>query len=119
MSNDGLINIALESFLVHARNLLQFFYDKVSKKGSRSCAHHFINNWEKICPSKTEDVKKLYGKVSDEVHHLSYKREAKENKVPWNDVELLHNFMEIVKLFNSHLDPKYKTKEFKKWQKEY
>lgn len=111
------INMALEDFLLHARNLLEFFYHACPKTDKRACAEHFFKNqkdWLKICPAKTDDIKKLENRVNGEVTHLGYNRfDGVSTEKLWNNVQLLHDFMNIVKIFINNAEEKYISQTLK------
>lgn len=110
-------NMAIEDFLLHARNLLEFFYYNNDKKKQHASAGDFFtdkDHWIKIIPRKTKSIIQLEKRVNSEVTHLSYDRvgASLEDK-KWNNVTLLHDFMALVKIFLINIDGKYLSKNLK------
>ena len=73
----ALNNAMLESFTIHARVLLDFFYSKRPQKDD-VIAEDFFNEpaeWHNIRPEMTEILKKLNKRVGKEVAHLTYARQ--------------------------------------------
>lgn len=68
-------NLAIENFLLHFRNLVEFLYfEKKYDDDARS--KEFINaaNWSLLYKSYTKESKKLYFRACKEVDHLTYSR---------------------------------------------
>lgn len=111
-------NMAIENFLLHARNLLEFFYQPHNKNEKCSYAGHFFNNeddWGKICPNKTETIKQLEKRVHNEVTHLGYDRiSGTPPEKSWDNQQLLKDFMAIIKIFIENTNDKYISEELRK-----
>jgi hypothetical protein len=74
---DGLAFI--EAFCIHARNLIDFYRDRGPQSENKAYACHFTK--ESYAPFKNGGPDAtLYGKLSEQVAHLSYGR-------TWNDAE--------------------------------
>lgn len=111
-------NITIECLLMHARNLLEFFYDEKKMTSDRIQAWHFYENiesWKRICPQKTIDINNLSRRVNTEVTHLGSKRTTIINEKQWNLTQINHDFMDIVKCFIENIPSKYKSDELKKY----
>src|SRR5205809_3763006 len=69
-------NCAIESFALHARNLIDFFYTPPAKADDVVAAHFFTDPgaWDShrpACPAALGDAK---GRANKEVSHLTYGR---------------------------------------------
>jgi hypothetical protein len=62
----------LESFAVHLRNLIEFFFFDASRDYVR--AEHFLDDPASWSPAKPAEITKLYGCGSNEVEHLTRNR---------------------------------------------
>jgi len=54
-------NMALESFLFHARNLREFFYSK-TKRPDDARAYEFVEStdeWERVKPNETDSIEEV------------------------------------------------------------
>ncbi len=73
-------NALIESFAVHLRALLDFFYLESSKNDDDILAVHFFNDpnvWEAAKPKLTPaELRAIKTRVKKEVAHLTYKRIA-------------------------------------------
>lgn len=103
-------NMALETFLFHARNLMEFFYyDKKYPTDAR--AYDFLKDkaeWEKIKPKETDSIEKIKDRSGKEIAHLTYKRiygTPPEKK--WDCSEIRKDILKIVNIFLDHLPEKY------------
>jgi len=66
----------LESFAVHTRNLIEFFYDRV-KWPTDARAEHFFSDpakWKKLAGEKPPDFEEAKAKVDKQISHLTYDR---------------------------------------------
>jgi hypothetical protein len=65
-------NALLESFAIHVRNLMNFFFRKESSRvKNEMLALDYLDNWN---PPKSEYLRRIEGKINEEISHLSYKR---------------------------------------------
>jgi hypothetical protein len=110
-------NMALEDFLLHAKILLEFFYDFKKSKASYICAWHFFNNldeYKRILPDKTAAIKKVENRVNNEISHLGANRfNGTPTEKSWNTVPVLHDFMKLVKIFINKLPNEYYSNELR------
>jgi hypothetical protein len=72
--DQGKVNVLIECFCLHARNLIDFFWKDEPLSGSMACATHFTS--PEYANRRGPDLRKspLYGKLSTQIVHLSYKR---------------------------------------------
>ena len=82
-------NAVLESFAIHARSLLDFFY--AYGRDDDVIAEHFFSSateWINARPPKTrEQLKKIKDRVNKEVAHLTYARQnVKSKKWPYKSI---------------------------------
>ena len=95
-------SVVIDLYLIHARNLWQFFF---TKDGKSNIAHagDFLKpsiNWLKIvAPLEGTWIKKLKIKVNDYHSHLSYNRKAEPHIDKKWDLVALH--AEIKRVFNA------------------
>lgn len=69
---DPIVESALiESFAVHARNLLSFFYDEPRKEDD-AVAGDFVSGWQ--APGLPADLRDLAVQVNKQIAHLTYTR---------------------------------------------
>ena len=68
----------LESFAVHARNLLDFYYDDKGIKDDVLAMHFFptLNVWNDVRPRPPENLADLRERVNKQIAHLTYTRIA-------------------------------------------
>lgn len=84
-------NSILESFIIHARNLIDFFNGKESKKDDDILLRDFNVNkdlykvfvYHPLELEKTE-IEKQYDRMCKEISHLTYKRTNNENFKQWD-----------------------------------
>jgi hypothetical protein len=72
-----LTNALLESFVIHVRALVDFFYPPESAKSDDVIAGHFFDNpgeWERIRPQLSETLKRGRARAHKEIAHLTYAR---------------------------------------------
>jgi len=99
-------NMAIECFLLHARNLYEFYYHSPNKDYSR--ATNFILDWDKYRPAKTTAIKEQENRINLELSHLTYKRIAGSTpEKQWNYGNLYNDYLIITKTFLEHLPKQY------------
>jgi hypothetical protein len=74
-------NALLESFVIHARNLNEFFGSKSEAKNAM-LAGHFVP-W---VSQYTREGGRLIGRASEQVAHITFKRERPDEKTGWDCV---------------------------------
>jgi hypothetical protein len=112
MSHENEKNAFIESFCIHARNLIEFFQGTGNVGGTHAYARHFtINGIYEVCSlTKTELPEDLYGKLSEQIAHLTYGR-TKDSTRQIGAPELRQLFELIegeVANFGDHLDESFK-----------
>lgn len=104
-------NALIESFSIHARNLLEFFGGTGSESDEKVCAYHFTNSSYKAFPNG-EIPGELFGKLQAQIAHLSYQR-TKDNadKIgPKDRKELLEFLNKEIEHFAAHLKLPFREK---------
>ncbi len=94
------INMSLECFLSHGRNLLEFFYYNPVNNYAR--AVHFIDNsnWQQSRPEKTKNIIELERRASPEVAHLTFNRIAgTPPEKLWDYTNCFYDLLEVTKKF--------------------
>jgi hypothetical protein len=113
-------NIRLESFILHARNLIEFYYEKSNSKKERiheddAWAVDFFKEkelWLNIRPDIKDWKRKFEKRAAKELAHLTYSRLeiSPENKI-WNIFEIANPIKEISILFIDNIDEILKTQK--------
>ncbi|MGD9649364.1 MAG: hypothetical protein AB7U41_01085 [Dongiaceae bacterium] len=107
-TNQFTTNILIESFCLHARNLIQFFYYSPSK--DYAVAEELMIQGYKI-PNRKEAIgSQIYKKINLQITHLTYQRARTGNeKINTEDREKLKNMInDCVKKFYENLRSEYK-----------
>ena len=100
-NNAVFTNVHLESFAIHSRVLLDFFYNE--PKQDDVVAIHYIKNWKDLCPAIGDDLKKISPRVGKEVAHLTYARLQVTPEAKSWDTRAVEREMELViKKFQSN-----------------
>ena len=108
---DKVPDFILVSFLIHLRNLYEFFYG--SPNNSRYAhAGNYNPNWIKIEAPKGFEFGEWYNKLSTFLVHLSYKRRTLSHK-KYPIFGFYPHFRELIIKFLRELDPKYNTNKLK------
>jgi hypothetical protein len=103
-------NCMLESFLVHLRNLIDFFYIPKNKMDDDCLASDFFeapNRWRPPQPRLTDPLKSAKRGINKRMVHLSYRRRdvapyAKE----WHVSDLANEIIEAMHAFTDQVDPR-------------
>jgi len=98
-------NAYLESFLLHVRNLIEFFYLPGMKKGL-ILAEHYVSDVAERRSSRhdrTHLLKDAELRVNNLGHHLTYMRLALDMK--WQFADLQANLEQVFNCFLKHLPP--------------
>lgn len=104
----GDINMSLETFLLHSRNLIEFFYFPPSKEYARAVDFISLKTWDKVRPPKNEKIETFLARANHEVSHLTYKRlYGDTNEKKWNWGEYFLVLFNITKVFLDNLPLKY------------
>jgi hypothetical protein len=100
----------LESFAIHLRNLIEFFY--YPKKGEYVRAQDFFEDPGKWSPKLMSDTEKLLDRANNEVSHLTVRRiSGSPPEKQWNTTHMLKQIESIAKEFaakacDKKLDPR-------------
>ena len=108
-----LLNMIIESFCVHARNLIDFFNENSATPGQSKGyvgAKHFCTNyqpWTEGGPSKD-----LVGRLSRQISHLTYDRTSQnEEKIgPKEQLELVRLIEQELEIFGKCLRKPYASR---------
>ena len=114
-------NIIIDSFLLHARNLFEFFYYDGDKK-DYARASHFLDStkdWTKLRPDETTWLNKLKKRINSEVSHLTYNRiSGTPPEKYWRLNILYSDFVDIVKIFLENISKEYVSEPIMRLKKE-
>jgi hypothetical protein len=112
VKNQYLFNTCLESFVVHASNILDFFYKPLLQPDDAKAIHFMdeeqAEQWQALLPSYSHHFKRFNRKRNKEVMHLSYKRlEVKPQEKPWGVKGIAEHIEELVNQFLRLANPTY------------
>ena len=105
------INSQLESFTIHLRSLLDFFYkDPKFAHKHDVLAVHFFNDpseWLRVRPTMSEgELKSIKDRIGTEIAHLSYKRILiSDSDKLWPFLELKSYVLDALKQFLLIVEP--------------
>jgi hypothetical protein len=101
-------NLGLDHFLLHARNLLEFFYYGSDSLGVYARAVSFVPGWKP--PAETAWIRMLEKRVQPEVSHLGWDRlRVAPGDKGWNQAEITKDLLSCVEVFLEQLDQKFKS----------
>ncbi len=103
-------NALLESFVIHASNILDFFYKPASQPDDAKAIHYVRNvkKWNEALPSYAKYFRKFNRKRNKEVTHLTYKRlDVKPHEKKWGSPEITKQIQHIVDCFLTQADPEH------------
>jgi hypothetical protein len=107
--DEYVFNALLESFVIHASIIIDFFY-RPQVYGADARAIHYIadrKKWKESLPSYQRYFKKFHTKRNKEVVHLSFNRlEVRPEERPWNARQIIKQIRKIVDLFLDQADPR-------------
>jgi hypothetical protein len=102
VSDQWLVNALLESFVIHLRNLIDFFYIERPQNDDVIAADFFAKKdaWEKIRPAISNDLSKSRTRAHKEIAHLTYARlHVTPATKGWNFIKISTDITSIMKLF--------------------
>ena len=103
-------NLFIEGFALHARNLIDFFWDDLRANSKDSVARHFAD--KSYCPFDGVDPKTtgVYAKINKQISHITYDRtHLAENKLGLEDRKTLYEMIgKEIQNFTSHVRVPYK-----------
>ena len=106
-SDTQLNNALLESFLIHARVLIEFFYPTaMTKEKGGLYASRYLDRWDDIRPKNPLIMEKE--KIHQWLAHLAQSR-IDEQKPEWNIGHIHNELKSLMKLFHDNLEPKDKS----------
>lgn len=106
------INILLDSFAIHARNLLDFFYPKDCVRSDDVLVFDFIDKpgYYNHNKTKKKDLIFISRKVDKQVAHLTYTRNRyNQNTKAWPFVDIGRKINKTLKAFYNSLPDSYKN----------
>lgn len=100
-TNGLLENIALESFLLHIRQVRDFFYGvRKNKWPDDTFASDYASNWESVQPDLPRVIKEHEERLDRQLAHLSYARlRYKGKEKEWPVDEMATAMAEVVRVF--------------------
>jgi len=105
------INMALETLLLHARNLREFFYAKPRRRDDARPEDFVgdIDKWKRERPEETDLIKEVRERANKELAHLTYKRHyGIPPKKQWNYGAAQTDFLKVVKVFLENVPQRYR-----------
>lgn len=103
-------NALLESFVVHASVILDFFYKPANKPDDAKAIHYMdsVEQWNAVLPSYAKYFRRFNMKRNKDVMHLSYKRlEVKPEQKRWGVIELSGHITRLIDEFLRLANPEY------------
>ena len=100
-------NALLESFVVHASNLLDFFYKPAVRPDDAKAAHYMSDPqaWKALLPPYEKYFKQFDMKRNKRVTHLSYKRlEVEPGDRKWHSAKVTKELRRLVDIFLANAD---------------
>jgi len=105
-SNGWLLNALLESFVIHFRALLDFFYPAENPKQDDVLAKDYFDDggWDKIKPKLSDALAKEKVRAHKEIAHLTY---ARLNVTPetknWAFIDIANEMNAVMEVFLKHV----------------
>jgi hypothetical protein len=110
-------NALLESFAIHTRNLIDFFYQD-KPNSDQVIAQDFFDNgdlWVQQRPTKSQFLKKTSIRVHKEVAHLSYDRlKVTSEKKEWKWINIAAEIGKVLKKFHELVPDSRVSNDFDK-----
>jgi hypothetical protein len=98
----------LESFIIHARNLVHFFFPQGAQASDVLAEHYFPTpkDWNSLRGELPPSLVRLRGRANKEVAHLTYDRLLVTSKAKsWNTLRILSDLDSLVAKFRSSVSP--------------
>jgi hypothetical protein len=98
-------NAMLESFIIHLRVLIGFFYPNQAKN-DEIIAYDFFESpdaWNNLRP-KSNILENEKNRAHKEVAHLTYKRKIKSEEKQWNVLEIYREISNLIKIFYENIN---------------
>ena len=115
------VNILLDAFAIHTRNLFNFFYPKKKIKDDDMSVSHFIDKPSNFSRNKTKkkDLFFVVRKANKQVAHLTYARNRYNQKTKiWYFVDVGKKMSKTLIAFYEVLPDSYKNWDYIKKLKE-
>lgn len=113
-SGGWLVNALLESFVIHFRTLLDFFYPPDNSKPDDVLASDYFDNsedWAKIRPHLSDTLNRYKIRAHKEIAHLTYARLDVTPEIKgWAFLEIAREMEQLMDLFLKHI-PKNRLEE--------
>ena len=96
-----ILNAVLESFAVHVRVLIDFFYSENPRKDDIIAEHFFLtpNRWQGIRPPKSETLVKAKTRANKLLAHLTYTRLKENLDKRWPVAEIMKDIENVLDFF--------------------
>ena len=103
-------NALLESFLIHARILIEFLYKDKPYEDTVRASQYFTSDslWKSIRPPKTKLLEETVKNAHKQLAHLTYTR--LQGKMQWPYIEIAKNIEAVLQVFREKLPDDF-TKE--------
>ena len=102
-AQDWLVNALLESFIIHFRALLDFFYPPVNAKKDDVLAGDYFDDseaWEKIRPRLSEALSRAKTRAHKEIAHLTYGGAPRDaGNEGWAFIETANEMKNVMEIF--------------------
>jgi hypothetical protein len=99
-------NALVESFALHARNLIDFYY--ATPQQDDVVAEHFFSDpaaWARVRPTKTTTLDGAKTRANKEVSHLTYTRlSVSADKKGWPTDEIIRDLDAVLRVFCTEAD---------------
>lgn len=103
IAGQGAINNSLlESFAIHVRALIGFFYAENPRNDDIIADDFFASpsDWQSLRPPKTEILDKAKRRADKEVAHLTYTRlDITPEQKHWDFLKIFNDLQDLIKLF--------------------
>ncbi|MGB2807660.1 MAG: hypothetical protein WBC22_07965 [Sedimentisphaerales bacterium] len=96
-------NELVESFLIHARILIEFLYKNKTHEDTVRASQYFTSDihWESIRPPKTKLLEDTEQNAHEHLAHLTYTR--LEEKKQWPCIKIANDIETVLKVFHENL----------------
>ncbi len=96
-------NALLESFLIHARILVEFLYKNQPYQDTVRASQYFTpkSPWKNIRPQKTELLEKIEKDAHKQLAHLTYTR--LQGKRVWPYIKIANDIKAVLQVFYKNL----------------
>jgi hypothetical protein len=104
------INAFLESFCIHARNLIDFFAEQGTSAKRSAGAKHYIGASWRAFDGKNVKSEPFYGRLNNQIAHITYSREKDPTKkIGGSDITRIKQLLDAeVKRFVDVLPSKWR-----------